>query len=667
MKQTFTFILLCLFYTNLSADSNPCPNTSIVPLSSTRGNPYDLSDHLVYFTQTPSVHSVTEVSNLFQTLPLQNSKGVIPNFGNTDKQYWFCFVVHNDENDYKRTITYIKYPLLDDVIFFALRESGEILENRQGRRFPFENRDRDYRGFSFATDLLPSETVTYFVGVKTDSSMSVPLMIAEEKNFYSFTSWDTLLQGIYFGIVGVMSIYNLFVYFMVRDKAYIFYVLYLCISAILFQLSLQGLLPVLFFPNSPELVYNSHNLLYFLFLLTCFPMSITFMNLKENAPYIRICFLGLMVISIICICLLPFLSYRFMNQAGDIFSFLLAFFALFVSYYVAFIKKFPPARFYFYGYFMVIIGGLATVLKYMGVLPVNAFTENSFQVGMAFEVLLMAFGLGDRISVVRKEKDRIQLKAEINKQKLIAYQKELVLAQKLQESTLPQVLPKIPGLKIKAGYIPQSLVGGDFYDVTEVSKNQIVCLMADVTGHGVPAAIEAAMLKIAHTHTLAFANGPGKILETINRSLVGIYKNQLLTAAAAHINLDAMELTVANAGHPAFYKFREDGSEIQIIRPKGKLIGFSKDVTYEEETHPLIASDRLLLFTDGLWDMWEKDKNGNKFTNDGSGEDVFLEWLSDHKHTSFETLFEKIETHIRRRMQTTSADDDITFLLIEIS
>lgn len=658
MKQIFTFILLCLFHSNLFATPKPCPNANPIPLSVTEGTTYDLSDHLVYFTASPAIHSLSEVRDQFQTSALQKSGGVIPNFGNTDKQYWFCFVIQNDESKQKRIVTFIKYPLLDDVKFFALRESGEISENQQGRRFPFQNRDRDYRGFSFATDLLPKETVTYYVGVKTDSSMSVPLMVAEEKNFYTFVSLDTLLQGVFFGIVGVMSIYNLFVYFMVRDKAYIFYVLYLLISAVSFQFSLQGLLPVLFFPNSPEFVYNSHNLLYFLFLLTCFPMSITFMNLKENAPLIRKWFLGLMVVSIVSICLLPFLSYRFMNQAGDIFSFLLAFFALFVSYYVAFIKKFPPARFYFYGYFMVIVGGLATVLKYMGFFPVNAFTENSFQVGMAIEVLLMAFGLGDRISVVRKEKEKIQFKAEINKQKLIAYGKELKLAQKLQESTLPQILPKFPGLVIKTGYFPASLVGGDFYDLTVFGKHQICCLIADVTGHGVPAAIEAAMLKIAYMQTLAFANKPGKVLESINVSLAGNYKNQFLTASAIFIDLDLKLLKVANAGHPALYKFNENSKAIEVIRPKGKLIGYSKEVQYPEEIHKLTPGDKILLFTDGIWDLWE---------NGDSGEQELLSWLLARKAESVESLYGGIDEHIRLRNKEGPADDDITFILFEIS
>jgi serine phosphatase RsbU (regulator of sigma subunit) len=658
MKQTITIILLCLFHSVLWAEESSCPKAKHYPISTNLGKPTDLSHHLVFTSTEIPKKEIPEIQRLFQTNPVAFANGEIPNFGNTANQFWFCFVLHNDENHNKRTITFIKYPLLDEVQFFALRESGEINKNIQGRRYPFRNRDKDYRGFSFATELLPSETVTYFVGVKTDSSVSVPLMIANEKHFDSYESIDTLLQGMFFGIVCVMSLYNLFVYFMVKDKAYLFYVNYLILAAILFQLSLQGLLPVLFLPDAPELVYNAHNFLYFIFLLSCFPMSITFMNLKDNAPILYRVFMGLSIIPMICLLLLPFLPYRPLNQFGDLLSFCLAFYALFVSYYVSFVKKFPPARFYFFGYFMLIIGGLTTVLKYMGFFPVNVFTENAFQAATAIEVLLMAFGLGDRISVVQKEKERIQLKAEINKQKLIAYGKELKLAQKLQESTLPQILPKFPGLSIKTGYFPASLVGGDFYDLTVYGKQQICGLIADVTGHGVPAAIEAAMLKIAYMQTLAFANKPGKVLESINVSLAGNYKNQFLTASAIFIDLEQKVLRVANAGHPALYKFNENSKSIEVIRPKGKLIGYSKEGMYPEEVHSLIKGDKLLLFTDGIWDLWE---------NGDSGEEVLLDWLFQRKGESVESLYGGIDEHIRLRNKEGPADDDITFILFEIT
>ncbi|TGN19804.1 7TM diverse intracellular signaling domain-containing protein [Leptospira idonii] len=666
-SASLLFFALFLFPNFLfSKEANEfCPGAGTIEVSELVGK-FELSRDLRYFSTNNETLSIESILHTGPSLKLIDPQGKIPNFGNSPLDYWFCFHLRNSSEFVTNTIVFVKYPLLDELNFYDVYSDGSYAKRIQGRLFPFSSREIKYRGFGHLLSLSPGETRTLFLRVETQSSMSVPLYVAKEKDFYEFAMEDFILQGIYFGIVGVMTLYNLFVFFLVKDKAYIFYVIYLIFSAILFQLSLNGHIPIFFLPNSPEIVWNAHNLLYFIFLFTTFPMSITFMNLKESSRTGYKALKTMMFIPLVCILLLPLLPYRLMNQVGDYFSMILALGASVVSYYVAFIKRFRPARFFFYAFLVVIIGGIASLLKYMGVLPVNSFTENAFQISMAIEVILMAFGLGDRISIVRKEKEKIQLKAEIDKQKIMAFQKELILAQKLQESTLPQVIPESEGLRTKAGYIPASLVGGDFYDITKAGMVHISCLIADVTGHGVPAAIEAAMLKIAYTQSIHYASSPGRMLERINQSLVGNYKNQFLTAAAVFIDLNQKTLKVANAGHPALYWLKRKEREIQAIRPKGKLIGFSKELVYPEEEYPLAIGDKILLFTDGLWEAWERNEAGDKAYTDGSGEKELLKWLDRRWGDSIDELFASMEDYIRKRNKTTSPEDDITFILFEM-
>ncbi|BDA80350.1 hypothetical protein LPTSP3_g32800 [Leptospira kobayashii] len=665
----FWFFSFCLLFLQLPLIAEPqnsvCPSQTILEVSNL-DEKLDLSPHLKYFSTNNSLLGIQPIIDSRKNLVFKDTNGVVPNFGNTELDYWFCFHLSNNSAFVTNIIAFIKYPLLDEIDFYDLYSDHSWGKKSQGRLYPFSAREVKYRGFGHLVSLSPGETRTIFVRVATDSSMSVPIYIAKEKDFYEFAMEDNILQGIYFGIVGVMTLYNLFVFFLVKDKAYIYYVIYLIFSSTLFQLSLNGHLPFFFLQNHPYFVWNVHNVLYFIFLFTIFPMCITMMNLKENSLTAYRLFIYLMFFPVICLLLLPVLSYRSMNETGDIFSMFLAFLTLIVAYHVAFKKRYRPARFFFLAFLVVIIGGITSLLKYMGFLPVNVFTENSFQISMAIEVNLMAFGLGDRISMVRKEKERIQIKAEINKQKLIAFQKELILAQKLQESTLPQHIPEPEGIRIKAGYIPASLVGGDFYDIANLGNSEISCLIADVTGHGVPAAIEAAMLKIAYTSSTQFANSPGKILERINQSLVGNYKNQFLTASAIYLDLNQKLLKVANAGHPALYWFKRKEKTIQPIRPKGKLIGFSKELIYPEEVYELSIGDKILLFTDGLWETWERDEKGNKSFADGSGEKELLKWLQERWDEPVSSLYRMMEDHIRTRIKTTSPEDDITFILFEI-
>ncbi|WP_411824555.1 7TM diverse intracellular signaling domain-containing protein [Leptospira sp. 'Mane'] len=661
----FSFTFLFTLPIVAESKNQVCPSQTVLEAGNLNGK-LDLSPHLKYFSTNNSSLSIQSIIDSRENLIFQDTMGVIPNFGNTNLDYWFCFHLSNNSAFVANIITFIKYPLLDEIDFYDIYSDNSWGKKSQGRLYPFSAREVKYRGFGHLVSLSPGETRTIFIRVETESSMSVPVYIAKEKDFYEFAMEDNILQGIYFGIVGVMTLYNLFVFFLVKDKAYIYYVVYLVFSSTLFQLSLNGHLPFFFLQNHPHVVWSLHNILYFIFLITAFPMCISMMNLKENSPTTYKIFLYLMGFPILGLLLLPVLPYRFMNQVGDIFSMFMAFVTLLVAYYIAFRKKFRPARFFFLAFLVVIIGGLASLLKYMGFLPVNVFTENSFQISMAIEVNLMAFGLGDRISMVRKEKEKIQIKAEIDKQKLIAFQKELVLAQKLQESTLPQQIPELSGIKIKAGYIPASLVGGDFYDIAALGNSEISCLIADVTGHGVPAAIEAAMLKIAYTSSTQFASTPGKILERINQSLVGNYKNQFLTASAIYLDLNKKLLKVANAGHPALYWLKHKDQSIQSIRPKGKLIGFSKELMYPEEVYELSSGDKILLFTDGLWETWERDEKENKSFADGSGEKELLKWLQERWDEPLANLYQMMENYIRARIRTTSPEDDITFILFEI-
>jgi hypothetical protein len=88
----------------------------------------------------------------------------------------------------------------------------------------------------------------------------------------------------------------------------------------------------------------------------------------------------------------------------------------------------------------------------------------------------------------------------------------LEIARRIQSSTLPQNVPALTGLEIAARYVPMSAVAGDFYDFLSVDEKRVGILVADVTGHGVPAALIASMLKVAFAGHAAHANvrGPGQ-------------------------------------------------------------------------------------------------------------------------------------------------------------
>src|SRR5271168_97192 len=135
-------------------------------------------------------------------------------------------------------------------------------------------------------------------------------------------------------------------------------------------------------------------------------------------------------------------------------------------------------------------------------------------------------------------------------QQLLTIQKELETARQIQLSILPSAVPKMAGLDIAARYIPMTSVAGDFYDFIVVDEKHIGILVADVSGHGMPAALIASMLKIALPTQEAHAADPAQVLLGLNRALCGKFQHHFVTAAYVFLDMQNLTLTYAGAGHP---------------------------------------------------------------------------------------------------------------------
>src|SRR3984885_11132098 len=122
-------------------------------------------------------------------------------------------------------------------------------------------------------------------------------------------------------------------------------------------------------------------------------------------------------------------------------------------------------------------------------------------------------------------------------QQLLSIQKELETARQIQLSILPSVIPKIEGLDIAARYVPMTSVAGDFYDFIVVDEKHLGILVADVSGHGMPAALIASMLKIALSAQGAHAADPAQVLAGLNQTLCGKFQYQYVTAAYLFVDL----------------------------------------------------------------------------------------------------------------------------------
>jgi PAS domain S-box-containing protein len=184
------------------------------------------------------------------------------------------------------------------------------------------------------------------------------------------------------------------------------------------------------------------------------------------------------------------------------------------------------------------------------------------------------------------------------------YRARTKIAQTLQASLLPPLLPDVPGVEAGALYRPageEHEVGGDFYDLFATMEHHWFAVIGDVCGKGAEAAAVTALARYTIRAAAAQDRSPAAILQWVNEAMLREGTSRFCTIAVAHLDRSAptTRLTVAVGGHPAPLILRADGT-VEAAGAGGTLIGLVEDPTLTDATTELAAGDAVLLYTDGV-------------------------------------------------------------------
>jgi phosphoserine phosphatase RsbU/P len=247
-------------------------------------------------------------------------------------------------------------------------------------------------------------------------------------------------------------------------------------------------------------------------------------------------------------------------------------------------------------------------------------------------------------------------------QQLLTIQKELETARQIQLSILPSTVPKIAGLDIAARYVPMTSVAGDFYDFIVVDEAHLGVLVADVSGHGMPAALIASMIKIALSSQVSHAADPARVLLGLNEALCGKFEHHFVTAAYVFIDIQNRTLAYAGAGHPPLLLWGPEG--VRSVEENGLFLGKFSFATYTSTKLPLAPGDHILLYTDGIPET--TNPAGTEF-----GADRFKQFLeNEHSTTSATQFADRLLEELSRwsaRESSDDLDDDMTIVAIHLA
>lgn len=369
-------------------------------------------------------------SSDFQTLDNE-----VPNLGTSADAIWLRLPIKNSSDQDLDFLLEIAYPLLDEVELYSPSESGSYQSIKFGEHQNFSIRKYKVPNYVFDIHLPRQSERVFFLHIKSTEQIILPIYLSSKRLFVRKMNNDSLVSGIYIGIVFIMAIYNLFLFFSVRERGYLYYVLYVLCAGIT-QMGIKGYSFQYLWPAWPYFATKGPIIFGCLSGLCALLFADSFLQLQKNAPRSRriiIIFIVLFSIGIILalsnLAQPAFFVMQGVTGAGSLF-------VLYLSYRVM-IGGYRPAKYFVYGWTILLLGSVVFLLKDYGILDYNNFTSNAVQIASVIEMALLSFGLAYGINILKQEKEASRLRElaiSLENERLIREQ-NVVLEQKVNERT----------------------------------------------------------------------------------------------------------------------------------------------------------------------------------------------------------------------------------------
>jgi len=602
----------------------------------------------------------------------EKSKQKAISFPVSKSAYWIRFAVKN-ESSRSDWVLESSYPHLDNISFFLPGSQGKFIEKRSGRMFPFSSREFKHKNVVFSMNLATRSEAVFYVRVLSQSSLNCALSIWQHETLNEKAENEKFYLGLYFGIMLIMAMYNFSLFLSIGDKAYLLYVIYvLCLVS--YHLVLEGLMLQYVMPNYPVLVRTVTVPLGGSIGITAMLFAVLFLRLKTYAPMLR---------HTMWLCatifggggiLVSFISYPVGLKVTTLFALTFPVILL-VAGLLTLRRGYKPAKYFLFAWTVLIIAIIIFSLRLTGRIEPSFITEHGMELGSALEVLLLSLALGDRINLMKEEKEKAQTDLlELAKEQnltlerkvlertqalgetLKAVQNDLAVARKVQLATLSNLQNFKSLVDLHGVYSPVNEVGGDVFNVHLVRPDLVRIFLADATGHGVQAALVTMTIVSLYEGLKAWEETPDAVLFALNGAFMKSYRslNTFFTAGILDLHLETGLLRYAGGGNPYPRIVKENG-ESEIIESKGAMLGLRDSHSCQLKETTLSHGMSLYLFTDGVFE--ELNPAGEEF-NVERLEQILIE----NRNESLSHIADTVIGSLQEFRSARSKNDDMTFL-----
>lgn len=367
---------------------------------------YNLSRQLEYLEDPSGQLTLEDVTSAaFQPdfRPF-HQKGAAYNFGLTSSAIWLKVTLAPDAKAPAHWLWEVAHPNLDYVDLYVPQPGGGFWRSSAGDARPFSERPVPHKDHVMPVQLFPGLQATVYLRVASQGSLVVPVRLWRPAAFLVNGHLEYALLSAYFGVLLSMFLYNLMLYFSIRDRAYLVYVAFAGAMAAA-QASLTGLAAE--FVWGDDVRWNNDGVVLSISLVALFAVLFarSFLGTRDHMPRLDTVLVAIAAFWVVQLPLTAVLPYYVMAHIQTSLSIMTASVSA-LSGLVAWRQKRPGGRFFLLAWGTLFLATCAYSLRNLGLLPTNFLTENSLLIGSAAEMVLLSFALADRINITRRQRLR---------------------------------------------------------------------------------------------------------------------------------------------------------------------------------------------------------------------------------------------------------------------
>ncbi|MEE4250554.1 MAG: sensor histidine kinase [Alcanivoracaceae bacterium] len=352
--------------------------------------------------------SLTDVRGSFADR-FRPSERLFPGFGFTRSTIWLRFSVDFSRVQHQTWYLIQRHPIVDSVVLYSPRADGGYTELEMGDALPFSHRIMAHREFIFPLDSAANVPQTYYLKVSGKGALNLELKLSNAQGVIERTYREQLIFGLFFGGLFVMLVYNLLLYFSVRDVAYLYYVVFLG-ALELSLLNLNGFGLQYFWSEWPRI--NEHYPFFaYIGMAALIRYSLNFLDLIERLPRASRWLQWLYRVAVVMVPLTLIVPAPWSYHLNTLLV-LAVVLSLFVIGSLSWLKGYTAARLYVAAWSVFLLGCVVFALDNLGIIPHTTLGNYAPHIGGGWVAVLLSLALGDRINLLEEQRDNLSRESE---------------------------------------------------------------------------------------------------------------------------------------------------------------------------------------------------------------------------------------------------------------